>query len=81
MLDACLVPVFSEKLLQALQGGLKHVAKSQKTGKQALLESLTRRIAATTAFLQAQQLFGTDPASAVQVCNGLIVEVRSSCSN
>ena len=70
--------VSDENLLQALQEGLKQVAKSQKLGKQALQESVTRRIAATTAFLQAQQLFSSDAASAVQICNGLIVEVRSS---
>ena len=64
-------------LLQALQEGLKHVAKSQKAGKQALMDSLTRRIAATSAFLQAQQLFDSDAASAVQICNGLIVEVHA----
>ena len=75
---ACLVPVSDDSLIQALQEGLKHVAKSQKPGKQALQESLTRRIAATTAFLQAQQLFSSDAASAVQICNGLIVEVCSS---
>lgn len=62
--------------LQALQEALKYVQKSQKSSKQAVTESLTGRIAAITAFLQAQQLFGSDAASAVQMCNGLIVEVR-----
>ncbi|KAL3159995.1 hypothetical protein ABBQ38_010383 [Trebouxia sp. C0009 RCD-2024] len=66
-----------QKALQALQEGLKHVVKSQKAGKQTLIDSLTRRIAATSAFLQAQQLFGNDAASAVQICNGLIVEVHA----
>ena len=75
---AGLVLVSDEGLLQALQEGLKHIAKSQKPGRQTLQESLTRRIAATTAFLQAQQLFSSDEASAVQACNGLIVEVCSS---
>lgn len=64
-------------MLQALQEALKHVHKSQKAGKQSVVESLTRRIASTTAFLQAQQLFGSDAASGVQMCNALIVEVRS----
>ena len=73
-----MLPVSDASLIQALQEGLKHVAKSQKPGKQALQESLTRRVAATTAFLQAQQLFSSDAASAVQICNGLIVEVCSS---
>lgn len=75
---ACLLPVSNDSWLQALQEGLKHVAKSQKPGKPALQGSLTRRIAATTAFLQAQQLFSSDAASAVQICNGLIVEVPFS---
>lgn len=67
-----------DSLLQALQDALKYVGKSQKAGKQAQQESLTRRIAATSAMLQAQQLFTSDAASAVQTCNGLIVEVRLS---
>ncbi|KAA6420943.1 MAG: intraflagellar transport protein, partial [Trebouxia sp. A1-2] len=62
-----------QKALQALQEALKYVQKSQKSSKQAVTESLTGRIAAITAFLQAQQLFGSDAASAVQMCNGLIV--------
>ena len=63
-------------VLQALQEALKYVQKSQKSSKQAVIASLTRRTAAITVFLQAQQLFGSDAASAVQMCNGLIVEVR-----
>ena len=63
-------------VLQALQEALKYVQKSQKYSKQAVIASLTRRTAAIAAFLQAQQLFGNDAASAVQMCNGLIVEVR-----
>ena len=63
-------------VLQALQEALKYVQKSQKSSKQTVIASLTRRTAAITAFLQAQQLFGNDAASAVQMCNGLIVEVR-----
>lgn len=63
-------------VLQALQEALKYVQKSQKSSKQAVIASLTRRTAAITTFLQAQQLFGGDAASAVQMCNGLIVEVR-----
>lgn len=63
-------------VLQALQEALKYVQKSQKSSKQAVIASLTRRTAAITAFLQAQQFFGSDAASAVQMCNGLIVEVR-----
>jgi len=63
-------------VLQALQEALKYVQKSQKSSKQAVIASLTRRTAAITAFLQAQHLFGSDAASAVQMCNGLIVEVR-----
>lgn len=62
--------------MQALQEALKYVQKSQRVGKQALLQSLARRSAAISAFLQAQQLFGSDAASAVQMCNGLIVEVN-----
>ena len=74
LLSHC-VPYAHLSFLQALQEGLKQVGKSQKAGKQGLVQSLSRRIAATTAFLQAQQLFQTDAASAVQICNGLIVEV------
>ncbi|DBA86980.1 TPA: hypothetical protein ACH3X2_000362 [Trebouxia sp. C0005] len=69
-----------QKALQALQEALKYVQKSQKSSKQAVTESLTGRIAAITAFLQAQQLFGSDAASAVQMCNGLIVELSSDDS-
>ena len=63
-------------LPQALQDSLKFVGKSQRANKPGLVQSLTRRTAAISAFLQAQQLFESDAAAAVQICNGLIVEVR-----
>ena len=61
--------------VQALQESLKCVSKSQRSDKVDLTASLNQRVSATSAFLEAQSLFSNDPAAAVQICNGLIVQV------
>lgn len=67
----------SKVCVQALQESLKYASKSQKEDKADLTASLNERIAATSAFLEAQHLFNSDAAAAVQICNGLVVQVRT----
>ena len=63
-------------LVQALQESSKYVSKSQKADKADIVALLNARMAATSAFLEAQGLFTTSSAAAVQICNGLVVQVN-----
>lgn len=63
-------------LVQALQESSKYVSKSQKADKADTVALLNARMAAMSAFLEAQGLFTTSSAAAVQICNGLVVQVN-----